>query len=68
MDKNRFVNNMCILTELTEYLGKHSDLRFIQALWNLGIVNNEDRFYEESHVTLKKVKEEQIKEVENANT
>lgn len=49
-------NKEC-LRELTEFLKNHPEMRFIQALWALGIVNNEDRFYEEPEVTLNKIKE-----------
>ena len=49
-------NKEC-LRELTEFLKDHPEMRFIQALWALGIVNSEDRFYEESEVTFNKIKE-----------
>ena len=48
-------NKEC-LEHLAEYLEAHPELRFIQALWGLNIVDREDRFYEEPNVTLEKIK------------
>ena len=47
-------SNKIILEHISEYLEKYSDMRFIQALQNLGIIDKEgtDRFYEESIDTL----------------
>ena len=50
--KNRQKSNKKLLTILKEYITKYSNFRFIQLLWLLGIVNNKDRFYEESAQTL----------------
>lgn len=47
--------NQIIFNELRNYLSEHSDIRFIQALYNLNIVDNEDRFYEESQITLERM-------------
>jgi hypothetical protein len=44
--------NVQILEELREYLLKNPSIRFCQALYNLKIVDKEDRFYEESSKTL----------------
>ena len=54
---NRQKCNLEILEELKKFLEKHPDMRFIQALWALNIVDKEDRFYEEPEITLKKITE-----------
>lgn len=60
--KKREEYNLKILNILESFLKEHPDFRFIQALWALNIVNrNEnnqiiDRFYEESNITLDKIK------------
>ena len=62
--KNRNKFNLEIMHTLNGYLLKHPEIRFIQALWNLGLVtrdenlNIEDRFYEESEETYKKLLEQ----------
>ena len=50
--KNRQKSNKKLLTILEEYITKYPNFRFIQLLWLLDIVNNDDRFYEESVETL----------------
>lgn len=50
-------SNEELLNILKLFIIEHPELRFIQALWALGIVSLEDRFYEESDKTLDKVKE-----------
>ena len=50
--KNRQKSNKKLLTILKEYITKYPNFRFIQLLWLLDIVNNKDRFYEESAQTL----------------
>ena len=50
--KNRQESNKKLLTILEEYITKYPNFRFIQLLWLLDIVNNDDRFYEESEETL----------------
>lgn len=53
---NRTVANFQILDKLKKYLVQHSDMRFNQALINLGIVEvGKDLFYEESVDTLNKI-------------
>ena len=52
---NRYKNNLEILKRLDTFLHEYSEMRFIQALWTLNIVDNSDRFYEESSYTLKKM-------------
>lgn len=64
---NRYKNNLIILNILREYLENNPDIRFIQALWNLGIIDRDsiwnigeinnpiDRFYEEPDETLKRI-------------
>ncbi len=53
---NRQYNNVLILSQIIDYIDKNPDVRFIQTLWNLGIIDNNDRFYEESSDTLNKMK------------
>ena len=53
--KHRQKSNKKLLTILEEYITKYPNFRFIQLLWLLDIVNNDDRFYEESEETLETV-------------
>ena len=60
MRKDRLPANREILKILSEYIDKNPDLRFIQALWALKIIDRDepgiiDRFHEESMDTLKKL-------------
>ena len=56
MDKNeRKENNLKILKKLESYLNEYPDIRFIQALWSLHIVDELDRFYEEPSITIKRM-------------
>ena len=59
--------NYQIIIRLINYMEKHPDQRFTQALQNLGIISGytdkmlqrfviDDRFYEESEDTLEKMK------------
>ena len=50
-------HNLEILEEVKKFLEKYPDMRFIQALWALNIVDKEDRFYEEPEITLEKIEE-----------
>lgn len=64
---SRIEANKKLLELLNEYLCKNTDVRFIQALWNLGIIDHVplehnpsgftviDRYYEESETTLKRI-------------
>lgn len=54
---NRQEYNRKIASQISEMIEKCPDLRFIQILWALGIINHEDRFYEESDETSKIVDE-----------
>ena len=59
--EDRQYYNFKILDELEDLLVKEPEIRFIQALWALNIINSEnssieDRFYEEPNDTWKKVK------------
>lgn len=47
--------NLEILKNLTIMAKHHSQLRFHQLLWNMGIENHDDRFHEESVATLKRL-------------
>lgn len=55
-------SNLSILDEINEAIVKYPDMRFIQILWSLGIINRtstgyiEDKFYEESVDTLDKLR------------
>ena len=55
--------NFKILSEIMHYVMNHPEIRFIQALWNVGIITRkndtlevEDKFYEEPDETLKRMK------------
>lgn len=64
---NRKESNERLLKMLKDYLEANPDIRFIQALWNLHIIDREpiwnpgeinppiDRFYEEPDDTLKRI-------------
>ena len=59
---NRQKHNLEILDKLREYFERHPEIRFIQGLWNNGIINRldgsldiEDKYYEEPGVTLRKL-------------
>lgn len=56
MKKSKQETNLKIYEILGDFLLTYPELRFVQALWCLGIVNKEDRFYEPSEVTLEKVR------------
>lgn len=60
-DNNRLLNNLKILSKVLRLVLKCPDLRFIQILWALGIVDSEDRFYEEPNITLKRMEERRKK-------
>ena len=59
--KNRFYYNLKILEKLIRLINKEPDLRFIQALWALGLITVdkntliEDKFYEEPWDTLERI-------------
>ena len=63
-DRQQIVN-IQIAYKILDYLLDHPELRFIQALWALGIVDGEDLFYESSERTLEKVKSRLKQETEN---
>ena len=54
--KRQQIVNLCIAYELLDYLIDNPDLRFIQALWALGIADGSDLFYESSEKTLEKIR------------
>ena len=61
MLKKREVCNIKLLEILYTYLKQYPDMRFNQALWNLGFIKREDdqivdNYYEESEITLENVK------------
>lgn len=60
---DRYSANKKILDIIAKSIDENHDMRFIQILWALGIINSkndiiEDRFYEESEETLKKINTE----------
>ena len=60
---DRYSTNKKILDIIAKSIDENHDMRFIQILWALGIINSkndiiEDRFYEESEETLKKINTE----------
>ena len=60
---DRYSANKKILDIIAKSIDENRDMRFIQILWALGIINSkndiiEDRFYEESEETLKKINTE----------
>ncbi len=62
---NRKKSNKKILQLLEKTLEESPDLRFIQALWALKIIDQEDnhiidRFYEESSVTLERIWQKEL--------
>ena len=63
--KVRHDYNDKILSALKKYIDKHRDVRLIQALQNLGIVdsNGIDRFYEESYDTYQLMLDKILEEV-----
>lgn len=54
--KEQQIYNILIIYELLDYIIDNPDLRFIQALWALGIADGNDLFYEPSKKTLEKVR------------
>lgn len=54
----RLEANREIIIKLEDYLEANPDSRFIQALWALNVIEqNQDKFYEESEATLKVLQE-----------
>lgn len=62
--KNRQEDNLEIHAIVGDYILEHPELRYIQALWALGIVDAEDRFYEEPPKTLERMKDREWEENE----
>lgn len=55
--KDRDKYNKECLNKLNEFLEANPEVRFIQALWALNIIDKEDRFYEEPKETLIRINE-----------
>ena len=55
---SRLNDNVEVLNILVDYLKQNPDIRFFQALYNVGIMDskNVDRFYEEPSETLSRMK------------
>lgn len=68
--EDRLGYNKQILDRICKYIEKYPDMRFIQVLWNLNLINRveskeipnawliEDRYYEEPDETLSKLRKE----------
>lgn len=56
MSVKRINYNIEILETLKDYLLANPNVRFCQALYNLKIVDKQDRYYEESSKTLSRVR------------
>ena len=54
--KKQQVVNLELTYEILDFILDNPNLRFIQALWALGIVNGNDKFYELSEHTLERVR------------
>lgn len=54
-DRQRYENNKQILEILKNSIEENKNLRFVQILWMLNIVDNTDRFYEEPWITIKRI-------------
>lgn len=52
---SKLEDNKRLLKLLSDRIEKYPDLRFIQALWSLRIIDKKDRFYEESSETLERI-------------
>lgn len=50
---SRLEENKQIVEKISKIVDVCPQLRFIQLLWALGIVDGQDRFYEESEITNK---------------
>ena len=63
MSNNNKEDNLKILEKLKEYFEQHPEIRFIQGLWNVNIIQKSndgkiaDTFYEPSKITLSIVEE-----------
>lgn len=51
----RYEYNKKILNIIKNEIEENKDLRFIQLLWKLNIIDHEDHFYEESKETFDKL-------------
>lgn len=63
--KNRKKYNQKILTILEREVEENPQLRFIQILHILGIIDGTDKFYEEPKLTYEKIKKEINEEKRN---
>lgn len=58
MSNDNKEDNLKILEKLKEYFEQHPEIRFIQGLWNVNIIQRDkdsqimDAFYESSKITL----------------
>ena len=64
MIEEQQLKNIKLAYKVLDYVLDHPELRFIQALWAMNIVNGSDRFYEPSPETLEKVIERLEKDKE----
>lgn len=56
MVKTRDNYNIELIEIVKDYLLSNPRIRFCQALYNLGVIDGKDRFYEESGKTLSRVR------------
>lgn len=56
MREEQQLYNLLLTYELLDFILENPELRFIQALWALGIADGTDLFYEPSKKTLEKVR------------
>jgi uncharacterized protein YihD (DUF1040 family) len=63
--KNRKKYNEKILTILQREVEENPELRFIQILHKVGIIDGTDKFYEEPKLTYEKIKKEINEEKRN---
>jgi len=63
MSNDNKEDNLKILEKLKEYFEQHPEIRFIQGLWNVNIIQKSndgkiaDTFYEPSKITLSIIEE-----------
>lgn len=54
---SRHASNVAIIKKLRKVIDMYPELRFVQLLYAVGILDGQDLFYEESAKTLKKIKD-----------
>ena len=54
---SRHASNVAIVKKLRKVIDMYPELRFVQILYAVGILDGQDLFYEESAKTLKKMED-----------